>query len=87
MIKISKREGTRTYIHDENPERREKSPNWKFSSEFIKTLKSQLLKNQLLEQDEEARILAKFFESVKKKQELESEQIAEKLEDEKELNR
>ena len=55
--------------------------------EFIKTLKSQLLKNQLLEQDEEARILAKFFESVKKKQELENEQIAKKLEDEKELNR
>ena len=55
--------------------------------EFIKTLKSQLHKNQLLEQDEEARILAKFFESVKKKQELESEQIAKKLEDEKEFNR
>ncbi len=55
--------------------------------QFIKTLKSQLHKNQILEQDEEARILAKFFESVKKKQELESEQIAKKLEDEKELNR
>ncbi len=55
--------------------------------EFIKTLKSQLHKNQVLEQDEEARILAKFFESVKKKQELESEQIAKKLEDEKEFNR
>ena len=55
--------------------------------EFIKTLKSQLHKNQILEQDEEARILAKFFEAVKKKQELESEQIAKKLEDEKELNR
>ena len=55
--------------------------------EFIKTLKAQLYKNQVLEQDEEARILAKFFESVKKKQELENEQIAKKLEDEKELNR
>ena len=55
--------------------------------EFIKTLKSQLHKNQVLEQDEEARILAKFLESIKKKQELESEQIAKKLEDEKELNR
>lgn len=55
--------------------------------EFIKTLKSQLLKNQVLEQDEETRILAKFFEAVKKKQELESEQIAKKLEDEKEFNR
>lgn len=55
--------------------------------EFIKTLKSQLHKNQVLEQDEEARILAKFFEAVKKKQELESEQIAKKLEDEKEFNR
>ena len=55
--------------------------------EFIKTLKSQLHKNQVLEQDEEARILAKFFESVKKKQELENEQVAKKLEDEKELNR
>lgn len=55
--------------------------------EFIKTLKYQLHKNQVLEQDEEAKILAKFFESVKKKQELESEQIAKKLEDEKEFNR
>ena len=54
--------------------------------QFIKTLKSQLHKNQVLEQDEEARILAKFLESVKKKQELENEQIAKKLEDEKELN-
>ncbi len=55
--------------------------------QFIKTLKSQLHKNQVLEQDEEERILAKFFESVKKKQELENEQIAKKIEDEKELNR
>ncbi|MDD4329884.1 MAG: hypothetical protein PHD79_08005 [Aliarcobacter sp.] len=55
--------------------------------QFIKTLKSQLHKNQVLEQDEEARILAKFLESVKKKQELENEQVAKKLEDEKELNR
>lgn len=54
--------------------------------EFIKTLKSQLHKNQILEQDEEARILAKFFEAIKKKQELESEQIAKKLEDEKDFN-
>lgn len=49
--------------------------------EFIKTLKSQLHKNQVLEQDEEAKILAKFFESVKKKQELEKEQITEKFRD------
>ena len=55
--------------------------------QFIKTLKSQLHKNQVLEQDEEERMLAKFLESIKKKQELENEQIAKKLEDEKELNR
>ena len=55
--------------------------------EFIKTLKSQLHKNQILEQDEEARMLAKFLEAIKKKQELESEQIAKKLEDEKDFNR
>lgn len=55
--------------------------------EFIKTLKSQLYKNQVLEQDEEARILAKFLESIKKKQELENEQITKKIEDEKEFNR
>ncbi|MCT7513461.1 hypothetical protein [Aliarcobacter cryaerophilus] len=55
--------------------------------EFIKTLKSQLHKNQILEQDEEARMLAKFFEAIKKKQELESEQIAKKIEDENEFNR
>ena len=46
--------------------------------QFIKTLKSQLHKNQVLEQDEEERILFKFLESVKKKQELEKEKIAEK---------
>ena len=55
--------------------------------EFIKTLKSQLHKNQVLEQDEEARMLAKFLESIKKKQELESEQISKKLEEEKDFNR
>ncbi len=55
--------------------------------EFIKTLKAQLYKNQVLEQDEEARILAKFLESIKKKQELENEQITKKIEDEKEFNR
>ena len=55
--------------------------------EFIKTLKFQLYKNQVLEQDEEARILAKFLESIKKKQELENEQITKKIEDEKEFNR
>jgi hypothetical protein len=55
--------------------------------QFIKTLKSQLHKNQVLEQDEEEKMLAKFLESIKKKQELESEQISKKLEDEKELNR
>ena len=54
--------------------------------QFIKTLKSQLLKNQLLEQDEEEKMLAKFLESIKKKQELENEQITKKIEDEKELN-
>ena len=32
-------------------------------------------------------MLAKFLESIKKKQELENEQIAKKIEDEKELNR
>ena len=55
--------------------------------QFIKTLKSQLHKNQVLEQDEEERMLFKFIESIKKKQELENEQISKKLEDEKELNR
>ena len=55
--------------------------------QFIKTLKSQLHKNQVLEQDEEEKMLAKFLESIKKKQELESEQISKKLEDEKECKR
>ena len=54
--------------------------------EFIKTLKSQLHKNQVLEQVEEEKMLFKFFESVKKKQELEKEQIAKNLSDEKEFN-
>lgn len=54
--------------------------------EFIKTLKSQLHKNQVLEQVEEEKMLLKFLESVKKKQELEKEQIAKNLENEKEFN-
>jgi hypothetical protein len=54
--------------------------------QFIKILKSQLYKNQVLEQDEEEKMLFKFLESIKKKQELESEQISKKLKDEKELN-
>ena len=54
--------------------------------EFIKTLKSQLHKNQVLEQVEEEKMLFKFLESVKKKQELENEQIAKNLENEKEFN-
>ncbi len=55
--------------------------------QFIKTIKSQLHKNQVLEQDEEEKMLAKFLESIKKKQELESEQVAKNIENEKELNR
>ena len=54
--------------------------------EFIKTLKFQLYKNQVLEQDEESRILAKFLESVKKKQELEENEISKNIENEKEFN-
>ena len=54
--------------------------------EFIKTLKFQLYKNQVLEQVEEEKMLFKFLESVKKKQELEKEQIAKNLENEKEFN-
>ncbi|TLS99934.1 hypothetical protein [Aliarcobacter cibarius] len=47
MRKISKAEGKRTYIHDENPERRVKCPNWKFSKEFIKALKIGAKKNEI----------------------------------------
>ncbi len=54
--------------------------------EFIKTLKSQLHKNQVLEQVEEEKILFKFLESVKKKQELEQNEITKNLENEKEFN-
>ena len=54
--------------------------------EFIKTLKSQLHKNQVLEQIEEEKMLFKFLESVKKKQELEQNEIAKNLENEKEFN-
>ena len=54
--------------------------------EFIKTLKSQLHKNQVLEQVEEEKMLFKFLESVKKKQELEQNEITKNLENEKEFN-
>ena len=53
--------------------------------EFIKTLKFQLYKNQVLEQNEEEQMLFKFLESIRKKQELETEQIAKNLEDKKEF--
>ena len=55
--------------------------------EFIKTLKFQLYKNQVLEQNEEDKRLLEFFELIKKKQEIEQNQIARKIEDEKEFNR
>jgi hypothetical protein len=54
--------------------------------QFIKTLKSQLHKNQVLEQDEEEKMLFKFLESIRKKQELETEQITKNIEKEKEFN-
>ena len=55
--------------------------------EFIKTLKSQLHKNQVLEQNEEDKRLLEFSELIKKKQEIEQNQISKNLEDEKEFNR
>lgn len=61
MRKMSKREGTRTYIHDENPERREKSPNWKFSSDFIKTLKNAAKKNKLSNSCFFEKVVQNFF--------------------------
>lgn len=61
MRKISKAEGTRTYIHDENPERRERSPNWKFSSEFIKTLKNAAKKNRLSNSCFFEKVVQNFF--------------------------
>ena len=61
MRKISKSEGTRTYIHDENPDRREKSPNWKFSSEFIKTLKIAAKRNKLSNSCFFEKVVQNFF--------------------------
>ena len=55
--------------------------------EFIKTLKFQLHKNQVLEQNEEDKRLLEFSELIKKKQEIEQNQISKNLEDEKEFNR
>ena len=55
--------------------------------EFIKTLKFQLYKNQVLEQNEEDKRLLEFSELIKKKQEVEQNQISKNLEDEKEFNR
>ena len=55
--------------------------------EFIKTLKFQLYKNQVLEQNEEDKRLLEFSELIKKKQEIEQNQISKNLEDEKEFNR
>ena len=54
--------------------------------EFIKTLKSQLHKNQVLEQNEEDKRLLEFFEFINKKQKLKQSQIAKNIEDEKEFN-
>ena len=55
--------------------------------EFIKTLKFQLYKNQVLEQNEEDKRLLEFSELIKKKQEIEQNQISKNLEDEREFNR
>ena len=61
MRKISKSEGTRTYIHDENPDRREKTPNWKFSSDFIKKLKIAAKKNNLSNSCFFEKVVQNFF--------------------------
>ncbi|WP_323668673.1 hypothetical protein [Aliarcobacter butzleri] len=53
--------------------------------EFIKTLKFQLYKNQLLEQNEEEKMMAKLLETIKKKQELEKEEIAKNLQNNKDF--
>ncbi|MGJ0357337.1 hypothetical protein [Aliarcobacter cryaerophilus] len=53
--------------------------------EFIKTLKFQLYKNQLLEQNEEEKMMAKLLETIKKKQELEKEEIAKNLQNSKDF--
>lgn len=55
--------------------------------EFIKTLKFKLYQNQVLEQNEEDKRLLEFSEIIKKKQEVEQNQISKNLEDEKEFNR
>ena len=61
MRKISKAEGARTYIHDENPDRREKTPNWKFSSDFIKKLKIAAKKNNLSNSCFFEKVVQNFF--------------------------
>lgn len=47
MRKISKREGKRTYIHDNNPDRRVRCPHWRFTNEFIKDLRQGALENNI----------------------------------------
>ncbi|WP_418179763.1 hypothetical protein ACNSOO_04675 [Aliarcobacter lanthieri] len=56
MKKISKHEGIRTYVHDENSERRVQCPDWYFSESFVERLKKGASQNKVS--------LSRFFETV-----------------------
>lgn len=44
---ISKRENKRTYIHDENPDRRVRTPNWRCCIKVVEDLKAGAKKNRM----------------------------------------
>lgn len=61
MRKISKAEGTRTYIHDNNPDRRVKTPNWKFSEEFVRALRDGAKRNNISASCFFEKVIQNFF--------------------------
>jgi hypothetical protein len=56
MPKQSKRYGKRTVLYDDNPERRERSPDWTFTETFLEKLKANAKKNNVT--------ISCYFESV-----------------------
>ena len=59
--KISKHQGKRTCIYDDNPDRRVRCPNWKFTEDFIKNLEKGAEENKISKSQYFEKVVENFF--------------------------
>ena len=59
--RISKHEGKRTYLHDENIDRRMRCPDWSFSKSFIERLKKGAKLNDVSLSNYFEKVIQNFF--------------------------